>query len=108
LASTPRLILLYGWALALACQLDAAEELAGQLARFLPAPDESEQRDLLAQWQALSGVIARGRGDIDKAEAHCREALQDLAGERYGTRLQCLSTLSNLAVTRGDFWQARN
>ncbi|MGV8590733.1 tetratricopeptide repeat protein, partial [Pseudomonas aeruginosa] len=58
--------------------------------------------------QALSGVIARGRGDIDKAEAHCREALQDLAGERYGTRLQCLSTLSNLAVTRGDFWQARN
>ncbi|MDI9843384.1 hypothetical protein QM333_35510, partial [Pseudomonas aeruginosa] len=32
LASTPRLILLYGWALALACQLDAAEELAGQLA----------------------------------------------------------------------------
>ncbi len=55
LASTPRLILLYGWALALACQLDAAEELAGQLARFLPAPDESAQRDLLAQWQALSG-----------------------------------------------------
>lgn len=108
LASTPRLILLYGWALALACQLDAAEELAGQLARFLPAPDESAQRDLLAQWQALSGVIARGRGDIDKAETHCREALQDLAGERYGTRLQCLSTLSNLAVTRGDFWQARN
>lgn len=108
LASTPRLILLYGWALALACQLDAAEELAGQLARFLPAPDESAQRDLLAQWQALSGVIARGRGDVDKAEAHCREALQDLAGERYGTRLQCLSTLSNLAVTRGDFWQARN
>ncbi|HCF7669188.1 TPA: helix-turn-helix transcriptional regulator, partial [Pseudomonas aeruginosa] len=108
LASTPRLILRYGWALALACQLDAAEELAGQLARFLPAPDESAQRDLLAQWQALSGVIARGRGDIDKAEAHCREALQDLAGERYGTRLQCLSTLSNLAVTRGDFWQARN
>lgn len=108
LASTPRLILLYGWALALACQLDAAEELAGQLARFLPAPDKSAQRDLLAQWQALSGVIARGRGDIDKAEAHCREALQDLAGERYGTRLQCLSTLSNLAVTRGDFWQARN
>lgn len=53
-------------------------------------------------------MIARGRGDIDKAEAHCREALQDLAGERYGTRLQCLSTLSNLAVTRGDFWQARN
>ncbi|MGC3194786.1 hypothetical protein ACPTGE_31210, partial [Pseudomonas aeruginosa] len=58
LASTPRLILLYGWALAQACQLDAAEELAGLLARFLPAPDESAQRDLLAHWQALSGVNA--------------------------------------------------
>ena len=29
LTSTPRLILLYGWALALACQLDAAERTAG-------------------------------------------------------------------------------
>ncbi len=38
LASTPRLIVLYSWALALACQLDAAEELAAQLSRFLPAP----------------------------------------------------------------------
>lgn len=107
LASTPRLILLYGWALALAGQLDAAEELGAQLARFLPAPDAAAQQGLLAQWMALSGVIARGRGDLPRAEAHCGEALAALPGDRYGAGLLCLSTLANLAVARGDLWRAR-
>ncbi|SDH65184.1 LuxR C-terminal-related transcriptional regulator [Pseudomonas panipatensis] len=107
LASTPRLIVLYGWALALACQLDAAEELAAQLARFLPAADAVTQADLLAQWQALAGVIARGRGDIESAERHCGEALASLPAERSGPRLLCLSSLSNLAIVRGDGWRAR-
>lgn len=34
LMSTPRLIVLYSWALGLACQLDAAQELASHLSRF--------------------------------------------------------------------------
>ncbi|MFV3303794.1 LuxR C-terminal-related transcriptional regulator [Pseudomonas sp. NY15181] len=108
LASTPRLIVLYSWALALACQLDAAEELGLQLSRFLPAADPATQRDLMAQWQALAGVVARGRGDIATAERHCREALQGLGAERFGPRLLCLSTLSNLAIVRDDLWRARN
>ncbi|OBY88936.1 helix-turn-helix transcriptional regulator [Pseudomonas sp. AU11447] len=107
LASTPRLIVLYSWALALACQLDAAEELAAQLSRFLPAADATAQRDLLAQWQALAGVIARGRGEIDAAERHCEEAMHGLGPERFGPRLLCLSTLSNLAIVRDDLWRAR-
>ncbi|MET1078295.1 MAG: LuxR C-terminal-related transcriptional regulator [Pseudomonas sp.] len=107
LASTPRLILLYGWALTLACQLDAAEELAAQLSRFLPAPSAPEQQALLAQWLALSGVIARGRGQRVRAEAFCVEALAVLPLERYGQRLMCLSTLANLAIVRGDLWRAR-
>ncbi|SDO16015.1 LuxR C-terminal-related transcriptional regulator [Pseudomonas jinjuensis] len=107
LASSPRLIMLYGWALALACQLDAAEDLALHLARFLPAADADTQRDLLAQWQALAGVIARGRGDIEAAERHCGEALDELPQKRSGPRLLCLSTLGNLAIVRGDLWRAR-
>jgi LuxR family maltose regulon positive regulatory protein len=55
LISTPRLIVLYSWALGLACQLDAAEELAGYLSRFLPAPSATAQKSMLAQWLALSG-----------------------------------------------------
>ncbi|PYC28572.1 helix-turn-helix transcriptional regulator [Aquipseudomonas alcaligenes] len=107
LTSTPRLILLYSWALALACQLDAAEDLANQLVRFLPAPSQAEQQSLLAQWLAISGVIARGRGDSQQAEAYCGEALAAMPTEHYGSRLLCLSTLANLAVVRGDLWRAR-
>lgn len=107
LISTPRLIVLYSWALGLACQLDAAEELAAHLSRFLPAPSATAQKSMLAQWLALSGVIARGRGDRERTLAYCGEALHSLPNKRYGQRLVCLSTLSNLAIADADFWRAR-
>jgi len=107
LISTPRLIVLYAWALGLACQLDAAEELASHLSRFLPAPSATAQQSMLAQWMALSGVIARGRGDSDKTRLYCSEALLSLPRKRYGQRLLCLSTLAGLAITEGDMGQAR-
>ncbi|BBH44350.1 LuxR C-terminal-related transcriptional regulator [Pseudomonas sp. KU43P] len=107
LISTPRLIVLYSWALGLACQLDAAEELASYLSRFLPAPSATAQKSMLAQWLALSGVIARGRGDRQRTLAYCSEALQSLPCKRYGQRLVCLSTLSNLAIADADYWRAR-
>ncbi|MEB0043465.1 MULTISPECIES: LuxR C-terminal-related transcriptional regulator [unclassified Pseudomonas] len=107
LVSTPRLIVLYSWALGLACQLDAAEELANQLSRFLPAPSATAQKSMLAQWLALSGIIARGRGDSAKTHLYCTEALESLPQKRYGQRLMCLSTLANLAVVDGDAKRAR-
>jgi LuxR family maltose regulon positive regulatory protein len=107
LISTPRLIVLYAWALGLACQLDAAEELASHLSRFLPAPSATAQQSMLAQWLALSGIIARGRGDSDKTQRYCSEALLSLPRKRYGQRLLCLSTLAGLAITEGDMWKAR-
>jgi LuxR family maltose regulon positive regulatory protein len=107
LISTPRLIVLYAWALGLACQLDAAEELAEHLSRFLPAPSATAQKSMLAQWLALSGIIARGRGDSDRTQRYCSEALLSLPPKRYGQRLLCLSTLSNLAIAEGDLWRAR-
>jgi LuxR family maltose regulon positive regulatory protein len=107
LISTPRLIVLYAWALGLACQLDAAEELGNHLSRFLPAPSATAQKSMLAQWLALSGIIARGRGDSDTARRYCSEALTSLPQKRYGQRLLCLSTLANLAIAEGDLWRAR-
>jgi LuxR family maltose regulon positive regulatory protein len=107
LVSTPRLIVLYAWALGLACQLDAAEELGNHLSRFLPAPSATAQNSMLAQWLALSGIIARGRGDSEKARRYCGEALASLPPKRYGQRLLCLSTLANLAIAEGDLWRAR-
>ncbi|MCU0074583.1 LuxR C-terminal-related transcriptional regulator [Pseudomonas koreensis] len=107
LISTPRLIVLYSWALGLACQLDAAEELASHLSRFLPAPSATAQKSMLAQWLALSGIIARGRGHRELTIQYCSEALESLPAKRYGQRLMCLSTLSNLAIADGDLWRAR-
>ncbi|MGV8919799.1 MAG: LuxR C-terminal-related transcriptional regulator [Pseudomonas sp.] len=107
LTSTPRLIVLYSWALGMACQLDAAEELASHLSRFLPAPSATAQKSMLAQWLALSGIIARGRGDSERARLYCHEALLSLPHKRYGQRLTCLSTLSNLAIAQGEPWRAR-
>jgi len=107
LISTPRLIVLYSWALGLACQLDAAEELASHLSRFLPAPSATAQKSMLAQWLALSGIIARGRGHRELTLKYCSEALESLPAKRYGQRLMCLSTLSNLAIADGDLWRAR-
>ncbi len=54
LISTPRLIVLYSWALGLACQLDAAEELSSYLSRFLPAPSATAQKSMLAQWLTIT------------------------------------------------------
>ncbi|CAI8927525.1 LuxR family transcriptional regulator, maltose regulon positive regulatory protein [Pseudomonas sp. IT-P258] len=107
LISTPRLIVLYSWALGMACQLDAAEELASHLSRFLPAPSATAQKSMLAQWLALSGIIARGRGNRELTLRYCGEALESLPPKRYGQRLMCLSTLSNLAIADGDLWRAR-
>jgi len=107
LISTPRLIVLYSWALGLACQLDAAEELASHLSRFLPAPSATAQKSMLAQWLALSGIIARGRGHRELTLRYCTQALESLPSKRYGQRLMCLSTLSNLAIADGDLWRAR-
>ncbi|MEX5686072.1 LuxR C-terminal-related transcriptional regulator [Pseudomonas silesiensis] len=107
LVSTPRLIVLYSWALGLACQLDAAEELASHLSRYLPAPSATAQKSMLAQWLALSGIIARGRGNRELTMLYCAEALESLPSRRYGQRLMCLSTLSNLAIADGDLWRAR-
>ena len=38
---------------------------------------------------------------------YCTEALESLPAKRYGQRLMCLSTLSNLAIADSDLWRAR-
>lgn len=107
LSSTPRLIFLYGWALVLACQLDAADDLLASLDRFLPAPSAAQQRSLLAQWLALSGVIARARGELSRARRHCEDALGSLSADSYGQRLMCLSSLAGQTLAAGEMLEAR-
>lgn len=107
LVSSPRLISLYGWALVLAFQFDAAEDLANAMGRYLPAPSEALQRALVAQWLALNSMILRGRGELKVSEQRAIEALQSLPAERYGLRLMCFSNLANQALSAGQIHTAR-
>ena len=69
LESTPRLLTLNAWALLLAWRLDEAEDCIHKLGRFLPQADARRNRKLLANWQALHGVLGalRGRPGQDAA-----------------------------------------
>src|SRR5690606_3903606 len=51
--------------------------------------------------------IARGRGDLQRADDYCHQALQSLPAERYGQRLMCLSSLANQALAQNDLLRAR-
>lgn len=46
-------------------------------------------------------------GNRELTLLYCTEALETLPQKRYGQRLVCLSTLSNLAIADGDLWRAR-
>lgn len=108
LLSTPRLIVLYSWALALAYQLEAAEDLLSELTRFLPMPSAEQQRELISQWLALSGRIAYARGQAKLARQHAQAALRCLPDERLGPRLVCWITLANQALEQGELNPARS
>ncbi len=69
LISTPRLIVLYSWALGLACQLGRRRR-AGQSPEPLPAGAVGDARkSMLAQWLALSGTHRPRR--VATASAPC-------------------------------------
>src|SRR5690606_13490626 len=58
-ASTTRLSVLQGWALNGSARLDEVDECLPDLAKFFPQPDAHRQAQLLAQWKALRGFLAR-------------------------------------------------
>jgi len=103
LQSTPRLLSLNAWALLLAWRLDEAEACIEQLARFQPQPDARRQRKLLANWQALRGVLAGLRGiSAEEARRHCREALEQLSERDWMPVLLCHSALARVALASGQ------
>ncbi|MCJ8169756.1 LuxR C-terminal-related transcriptional regulator [Atopomonas sediminilitoris] len=108
LHSSPRLIILYSWALLLACQLQAAEDLLAHLQRFLPAPSESQQRVLLAQWQALQAMLAKARGQVVEARELGEQALAGMPDELFGPQLMLLTALASVEIGQGNIEQARH
>lgn len=99
-ASTPRLILLQSWALIICARLDEAESCVAELQHFLPQPDAHRQVQLLAHWQALTGVLRRQRG-YRSAREHCLEALNSLSPKAWSQRALCHQTLAQHALAQG-------
>lgn len=102
LGSTPRLILLNAWALLLVGQLDDASACIDQLARFQPRADGPRTRELFAQWQAIQGIAAYGRGCAQTARDNLQQALQGLPESAWAQALLCRSALTQVAIGEGD------
>ncbi|MBO3273653.1 helix-turn-helix transcriptional regulator [Pseudomonas schmalbachii] len=99
-ASTPRLLILFAWALLIGGRLDEAERCAAQLQRFLPQPSAREQRELLAHCQALAGKVAYHRGEGDTP--HLEESIAQLPELSWAPRLVMLSAAIDLRLFSGQ------
>ena len=105
-ASTTRLIVLHSWALVICARLDEVDECLADLAKFFPQPDARRQAQLLAQWQALRGFVARLRGE-PQARNHCLQALEVLSDHAWAQRVLCYQVLSQQAMAEGELEQAQ-
>ncbi|WP_444815997.1 LuxR C-terminal-related transcriptional regulator [Stutzerimonas frequens] len=99
-ASTTRLIVLQGWALIISARLDEVEDCLAELAKFFPQPDARRQAQLLAQWQALRGFLARLRGEPGARE-NCLQALEVLSDHAWAQRVLCYQVLTQQAMSEG-------
>ncbi|MBC9248825.1 helix-turn-helix transcriptional regulator [Pseudomonas alcaligenes] len=105
-ASTPRLIMLHAWALIICARLDEADLCIAGLSRFLPQPDARRQQQLIAQYQAVLGVLQRQRG-LRSAGQHCLEALAVLNESGWAQRILCHQALAQQAMIEGDLDNAQ-
>ncbi|AGA85688.1 LuxR C-terminal-related transcriptional regulator [Stutzerimonas stutzeri] len=100
-ASTTRLIVLQGWALIISARLDEVDDCLAELAKFFPQPDARRQAQLLAQWQALRGFLARLRGEPE-ARQNCLQALEVLSDHAWAQRVLCYQVLTQQAMAEGE------
>lgn len=108
LTSTPRLILLNAWALLLVGCPEEAKVCVDQLARFQPRADAERLTELFAQWQAIRGIAAYGRGNGTEARAHLLEALPALPDAAWAQTLLCRSVLTQIAIGEGHLEHAQH
>lgn len=107
LSSTPRLILLNAWVLLLVGRLDEACGCVDQLSRFQPRSDGPRTLELFAQWQAIQGIAAYGRGCALDSREHLQAALAGLPASAWAQALLCRSFLTQVAIGEGDLGQAQ-
>lgn len=100
--SSPQLVGLFTAALLFAGRFAQAAQCIAHLARFMPQPSASLERQLIARWQAQQGWLVHLQGQMQPAREHFQQALAELAPEAWPTRLLCLSGLTQQALLRGE------
>jgi ATP/maltotriose-dependent transcriptional regulator MalT len=105
--STPRLIMLQAWALIICARLDEVDACIAELTRFLPQPDARRQQQLIAQYQAVLGVLQRQRGQAS-ARQHCLEALEVLHESAWSQHILCNQALAQQAMAELDLASAQH
>lgn len=105
--STTRLIVLHGWALIISARLDEVDDCLADLAKFFPQPDARRQAQLLAQWQALRGFLARLRGEPE-ARSYCLQALEVLSDHAWAQRVLCYQALSQHSMAESQLELAQH
>ena len=107
LGSTPRLILLNAWVLLLAGRLDEARSCVDQLSKFQPRSDGPRSLELFAQWQAIQGIAAYGRGCALDSREQLQASLAGLPASAWAQALLCRSILTQVAIGEGDLGLAQ-
>tara|TARA_R110001606_G_scaffold210002_4_gene357303 strand:- start:13015 stop:15705 length:2691 start_codon:yes stop_codon:yes gene_type:complete len=105
--SSAPLVLVHGWTLALACQLEDARVMLARLQYFLPQPDAQAQRRLLGQALAQQSYIARAAGALTEASSCARESLQCLEAGDVGSQLISMLILADIALCEKDLDESR-
>ena len=103
---TPHLISLTSSALVYAGRFDQACACLEHLARFSPQPSATQQRELIALWQAQQGWLQHLWGKAELAVGHLQDACRDLSQSMWQVRVMCLSGLTQQALLNGQFDQA--
>lgn len=106
--STAHLVMLHGWTLALACQLEEARSMLARLTHFLPQPSADAQRRLIGQALVLRGFIERSAGHLEQAALLCHQGLATLDDEDAGSRLMAMLLLADIDLCEHRLDNARH
>jgi ATP/maltotriose-dependent transcriptional regulator MalT len=104
---TPPLVVLNTSALLMSARLDEAQVCLAHLGRFLPQPDATANRRLLAIWQALQGTLHGLSGNDAIAREYCQKALEQLGEDEPHVSFLCTVILARLAMSTGETVQAQ-
>lgn len=105
--SSAQLVLVHAWTLALACQLEDAEDMLSRLQRFIPQPSAVRQFTLIGQALVLRSFLARAAGRPSEAIELATQGLACLAAKEAGSRLMAMLTLAESELSRQQLEAAR-